>query len=314
MIDSNLQVSVVIPVYNNGDTLNECLDSLLNQSLNINAYEIIVVDNNSTDKSREILKKYAAKHNNVKFFKQHRQGPSPTRNKGTFHAKAAIILFLDADMIADSDLLKQHLLSHEYHTGSVLGYFETGWEKSSNSFLQYLDKSSIQNAFNFKDNSIVNYKNFYTGNVSIKKKMVEKIGGFDENYILYGVEDIDLGYRLYCYGDKILFNKKAKCIHKYTPDYTSYKTKKKKAGYSLGYFLDKFPNIQFDFRFEPIARLTLPLFNLFFLMLSPLLLIPTNKLSWIRYNYYHWSIRFAMFRYFLKYRSKRGNYPSKLLR
>jgi len=90
-------VSVIIPMYNAGNTIIGCLDSILDQTYT--DFEIIIVDDGSTDSSYEIVKDYINKNNiqNLTLLKQDNQGPSIARNKGWDIATQPYIAFLDAD-------------------------------------------------------------------------------------------------------------------------------------------------------------------------------------------------------------------------
>lgn len=96
-----MKVSVVIPAYNEEKTIKNCLDSLINQSEK--PEEIIVVDNNSTDKTVEIVKEYKG----VKILHEDKQGITPTRNKGFNYAKGDIIARCDADTITPPNWIER---------------------------------------------------------------------------------------------------------------------------------------------------------------------------------------------------------------
>lgn len=95
-----MKVSVVIPVYNEEKYIKNCLDSLLIQEEKPD--EIIVIDNNSTDRTIEIVKKYK----NIKIIKEAIQGMTPARNAGFNHAKYEIIVKCDADSVLPTDWIK----------------------------------------------------------------------------------------------------------------------------------------------------------------------------------------------------------------
>ncbi|MCA9385628.1 glycosyltransferase family 2 protein [Candidatus Dojkabacteria bacterium] len=292
---SQLKISVVIPVYNESEVLEQVLDAILNQTLSSSFYEVIAVDNNSTDNSFEILKNYEERYSNFFSFKQYISGSGPTRNTGVNYTQSELILFLDGDMIADSTLLEEHILAHEDHYGSVLGYFTTDWKETDSGFLQFLADSEIQNAFPVKDRGIVNYEHFYTGNISVPKELLTKAGIFDENYNGYGVEDIDLGYRLYLYGDKIKFCKTAHAIHKYSPLFKPYKKKKYLAGKQLRYLVTKFPHLSRIFTFERYAPYSILLLATLFTVLFPIRNFVPLYTKKINSGFYYWTIRWSMY-------------------
>ena len=97
-------VSVIIPVYNVEKYLNECLDSVINQTLK--DIEIICVDDGSSDKSLEILKSYQEKDNRIKILIQQNKHSGVARNNGLKIAKGEYLSFLDSDDIFELDMLE----------------------------------------------------------------------------------------------------------------------------------------------------------------------------------------------------------------
>ncbi|GIW63942.1 MAG: hypothetical protein KatS3mg091_744 [Patescibacteria group bacterium] len=95
-----MKTSVIIPAYNEESYIDKTLESLVNQT--VKPFEIIVVDNNCTDKTTEIAKKY-----NCKVIKETKQGITPARNKGFNSAKGDILIKLDADTIVDKDFIEK---------------------------------------------------------------------------------------------------------------------------------------------------------------------------------------------------------------
>ncbi|MBO6290697.1 MAG: glycosyltransferase [Selenomonas sp.] len=92
-----LKFSVIIPVYNVEEYLTECLDYLFNQTMPENEFEIICIDDGSTDNSSDILEKYRAQRKNMRVIKQENQGQSVGRNKGIKAARGEYIYFHDSD-------------------------------------------------------------------------------------------------------------------------------------------------------------------------------------------------------------------------
>ena len=100
----NPLVSIIVPVYNVEDYLDDCLTSLLNQTFK--DIEIICVNDGSTDNSVDILNGYASKDDRVKVFSKENTGPGPTRNYGLDHACGEYVLFIDSDDWLDLDAIR----------------------------------------------------------------------------------------------------------------------------------------------------------------------------------------------------------------
>ena len=88
-------ISVIMPVYNTGKYLERCLNSIINQTYT--NWELIAVNDGSTDNSLEILKSYAQKDNRIIVLEQENQGQSVARNNGIKVAKGEYILMMDSD-------------------------------------------------------------------------------------------------------------------------------------------------------------------------------------------------------------------------
>lgn len=100
-----MKLSIIVPVYNVADYLAKCLDSLLAQDLPQNEYEIIVVNDGSTDDSGVIAQQYADKYANIILINQGNQGLSGARNTGIKHSKGNYIQFVDSDDYLEENVL-----------------------------------------------------------------------------------------------------------------------------------------------------------------------------------------------------------------
>ena len=103
-LETSLLCSIVVPVYNGAHVIELCLNSLLNQTVMHNCYEIIVVDDGSTDPTAVTVIAWAEDHPQicVSLVKQAHAGPAAARNTGAQAARAPLLLFTDADCRATS--------------------------------------------------------------------------------------------------------------------------------------------------------------------------------------------------------------------
>ena len=101
----NPLVSIVIPIYNRANTLHYCINSVLSQDY-VN-WELLLVDDGSTDRSSEICKEYTEKDERIRYFYQENKGAGPARNYGLKEAKGAWITFVDSDDAIMSNHLSQ---------------------------------------------------------------------------------------------------------------------------------------------------------------------------------------------------------------
>lgn len=102
-----MKISIIIPVYNSEKFIDRCLTSILNQTYK--DYEIILINDGSTDSSLQILRKYEKNYDFVKVYSQKNHGISYTRNKGIDKAKGEYIIFIDNDDWIDKDYLEKYI-------------------------------------------------------------------------------------------------------------------------------------------------------------------------------------------------------------
>ena len=202
-------ISVVIPTYNRILILRKCLDSLENQILNdeIHNYEIVVVDDGSTDNTVFWLRNNIDTYPHLRLFEQSHGGPALGRNLGVEKSKGDLIVFIDSDLVVDRFFLKNHV-------NSLL----KSWKKLGNR--KCFTYGSVINTNNFYNPSSEPFKlqdlswaYFATGNVAIDRKILEKSGLFDPCFRLYGWEDLELGERLRNMGVKLIKCPKAIGYH-----------------------------------------------------------------------------------------------------
>ncbi|MDX2100513.1 MAG: glycosyltransferase [Leptolyngbyaceae cyanobacterium bins.59] len=186
--------SVVIPTYNRKPILEKCLRALEHQEIPPNSpiqgYEIVVVDDGSTDGTLEWLWSASAAFPHVRTFEQDHQGPAAARNLGVEQAKGDFIIFIDSDLVVLDNFLQAHTIALQTHEQS-LGHdrlFTYGRVINTCNF-----ENPTSEPFKVTDFSAAY---FATGNVAIARKWLDKAGLFDTRFQLYGWEDLELGVRL----------------------------------------------------------------------------------------------------------------------
>lgn len=196
-----VRVSIIIPSYNRKEILKEALKALFNQSYSKDKYEIIVIDDGSTDGTEEMMKSLSSPCR-LKYFKnRERMGTPKTRNRGIKKAEGEFIIFTDSDVIALPDFIKQHLDHHKKY-GDVI----VSGELIQISSLDEVGKKR-------KGIFDISFSPFDTANVSVKKSFLLEVGLFDESFSAYGWQDIELGHRLIKKGLKRKKNRRALGYH-----------------------------------------------------------------------------------------------------
>ena len=201
--------SVVIPTYNRKPILEKCLKALEQQQLSISGYEVILVDDGSTDGTLEWLKDSAFPH--VRSLAQDHQGPAAARNLGVQAAQGDTIIFIDSDLVVTPFFLQAHadaLVAGAKKLGSDR-LFTYGWVINTCNF-----DAPTSEAYKLTDFSAAY---FATGNVAISRKWLELAGLFDPRFQLYGWEDLELGVRLKKLGLKLIKCPEAVGYHWHPP-------------------------------------------------------------------------------------------------
>jgi glycosyltransferase involved in cell wall biosynthesis len=199
----NLTISIVMPTYNRRETLEHVLPTILNQTYPKDAYEILLSDSGSTDGTREMVE--AMNIPNLRMITGENRGRSGARNRGICEAKGDIILFTDADILADPHLLEEHAKIHsaKRNTAVVGREVQVDTLKEYKHVMAYPEESRCLHSERTKE---LSWLFFLTGNASAPKEALVRVGMFDENFTGYGHEDLELGYRLKKSGMRIAYN------------------------------------------------------------------------------------------------------------
>ena len=170
---NNIKVSVIVPVYNVGKYLPECLNSLINQTLK--EIEIICINDGSTDNSLEILNGYAQKDNRIKVINQENQGVSVARNVGIDLANGEYLMFLDGDdyLRCDACEIAYNSIKKDNSDICMFGYtvqvddeFIDGRELKV--LREYADKKEQLNLYSFYSSIDKIYKTTFLKDLNIK--------------------------------------------------------------------------------------------------------------------------------------------------
>ncbi|MBR1526268.1 MAG: glycosyltransferase [Prevotella sp.] len=118
------RLSIIIPMYNSEKYISDCLDSILHINLNKEDYEVIIVNDGSTDKSKDIVDTYIANNDNFKYIEQENLGAAYARNAGLKHSEGEYVWFVDADDKIDSSEFEKAIEELRSHKGiEVLAFY-----------------------------------------------------------------------------------------------------------------------------------------------------------------------------------------------
>jgi len=210
---SKLKISVVIPGYNRYKTLEIALDRLSKQTLPMDSFEVIVVDDGSTDNLASMVKsRIETSPYLLRYLWHENTGPGYTQNRGIREASAKLVLVMPGDILASEYLLEEHLNEHRAHPAdniAILGKVTQSIELPQTVFQRNWNPFRYDQIDGMRELDSI----YFLGcNISVKKKFMLENGLFLEGRGP-GHEDIELGYRLGQAGLKILYNEKALGFH-----------------------------------------------------------------------------------------------------
>ena len=191
-------ISVVIPTRNRARFLEQSLASLARQTAS-EPYEVIVVNDGSTDETIEVCKRWRGSMPltlvNAPF-----GGISAAKNLGVEAAHARLVLFFDDDDVADGRLIEEHLCTHQIHPQehvSVLGFTDWHPRLKKTQVMRYITEVGhyLFGYTRLQQDQALNYHYFWGGRSSCKKSLLVRAGGFRPEFT-FGSEDIEAGYRM----------------------------------------------------------------------------------------------------------------------
>lgn len=210
-------ISIILATYNRADTLKKTLTRLLNQRGG--DFEIIVVDDGSTDHTEEMVKKLQTPRSKLpapNYIFQKNAGQAVARNRGVTEARGEILIFIDDDIWVQSGWLKAHIDFHQKHPEKeaiAVGQITWSPEAKNNRFMRWLASTGLMpNYDGVKNGDQLDHRRFYTGNISLKRSWFDT-HQFSEKFRAYGYEDSLLGHQLVQSGAKIYYNQKALVHH-----------------------------------------------------------------------------------------------------
>ena len=182
-------ISVVIPLYNKEEYVSECMESVLCQIEP--RFEVIIIDDESTDNSLAILRKFSDPR--IKIFSQKNSGPGTARNFGIQNAEAEYIAFLDADDVWSPNHLAEIMaMWASFPNAGAVSTTIQDFRYQPSSFTKPIRHNNFQEIDFFKE-AAVKTSIVHTSATSIRKEVIENIGGFKNRR---NGEDIEMWARI----------------------------------------------------------------------------------------------------------------------
>jgi len=296
-----IEVSIIIPVRNQKNSLSAALESLRRQIDRPRLFEIVICDDGSTDGCEEMIKKLRYPI----FFKYVRNriplGRSANRNLGAEKSSGRFLIFFDGDMVPDAGYIESILKEVDDSTVR-LGEVKPPPGQSISRFEKYLYSRGRHKKQ--ASSAEIPGRMFTSNNFAITRSLFSKMGGFDINFRDWGAEDIDFGLRLVSAGARLVYDGSAVTFHHHRRRLDDVCRQFREFGLnSIGYLIEKHPQFARDLPVDILDvkkkgiisgtawRLILPLAtNPLFLSAAALKVKTLSFLPWpdIIYDYLLW--------------------------
>jgi GT2 family glycosyltransferase len=230
------EISVVIPTHNNRAVLERSLRALAMQDFSSDRFEIVVLDDGSTDGTEAMVRSLPAMR--LTYHWQPNQGRAAARNAGSRLAKAPILLYLDSDIIAQPDLLSRHAAAHAA-ARTPIGVQGRTVVSPASKVTPFMKTKELLPDLTVRRRANLSPYHVITRNLSIRADDLWAVGGFDESFPGYGWEDIELGLRLHARGVRFIYDAGALGYHEDVETLDRTREKLRQAGEGAVYFWTK---------------------------------------------------------------------------
>jgi len=237
------KLSVVICTYNRCELLRIVLFSILKQKLPIKNYELIIVNDGSSDLTSVVVNDFASRLPIV-YIEHKNGGLAFSKNIGFSQCSGDIILFLDDDDILDEYLLYQHLDFHNKNINiniAMLGYTDLDEKIRQDPLMHYVTQIEhlLYSYPSIRNTQILNFEYAWGGRTSFKMNLLNKEEQLFNPIFKFGCEDIELGFRLHKkHNLKVIFNKKALSFTIRNISFSEFCLRMQKQGFSSKIFLE----------------------------------------------------------------------------
>lgn len=195
-----MKFSIIVCTYNRAAILDECLKALTKQSISSDQFEVIIVNNNSSDHTAEVAQKYIAENSNFRLVTELKQGLSNARNLGFAVANAEWVGYIDDDAKARPNYIERIFEVIEKWDFDCFGGIDVPWYKNEKPF--WYKDSYFGSRLNYDNISLVKDDEYITGfSMNFKKDLLEKAKGFSPELGMTGdkiaySEEIDIQLRM----------------------------------------------------------------------------------------------------------------------
>jgi GT2 family glycosyltransferase len=243
-------LSIILASYNRAADLQRLLLAYDTQTTR-QPFEILVVDNASSDSTRDMLRSFQPHNYSLKCeYLDENRGQGQARNLAIPLAAAPLVLFTGDDIVPEADLVEAHLAAHRRfpeEITAILGYIQWPEDIPTNTVMKHIDGEGREqfSFFSMTEEQVCDFRFFYTSNLSLKKSLLWACKPwFDPAYSLYGFEDIDMGYRLSKLGLQIRYTSAPTAYHYHFHSAYSFANRQYKSGKMAHLFVKKNPELK----------------------------------------------------------------------
>jgi glycosyltransferase involved in cell wall biosynthesis len=242
-------LSVILPCCNRADSVGTVLRALDQQTLD-QPFEVVAIDDASTDGSLEILRGFHPESYSLKLLEQkERQGPAVARNRGIKASAGDLLLFIGDDIAPAPSMLEEHLRMHGRHPQpevSILGKVIWPDDLTRNTLMNHICGLGSQqfSYMGLQDGQECGPRHFYTANISTKSSLLKTSGElFDETFPHPAFEDFEVAYRLHKRGMKVLYHASALGRHYHYHNIYSFAQRQLKVGQMRVHLVNLHPEL-----------------------------------------------------------------------
>jgi GT2 family glycosyltransferase len=236
----------VVPTLGRLTTLRRALDRLEAQTVPHHDFEVIVAADAKAVGLASVDSLIHGRSYRARRVNAPGAGASSARNAGWRVAEAPLLLFIDDDILPEPRLVEEHLAWHGRSPSraiGVLGHVRWAGELHVTTFMRWLEHG-IQFNYPSISGTETGWGNFYTANVSVKRELVERAGGFDEQRLPYGYEDLDLALRMHERdGFRLLYNPDARAEHLHAMDLEFWQRRVRRIAAAERQFVELHPEV-----------------------------------------------------------------------
>lgn len=238
-------LSIVLPTLGNHEVLGRVLDGFQRQDAPPGSFELIVVADRDEPDPGAVGRAVEGRPYPAGLLRGDVPGVSANRNTGWRAARAPLVLFIDNDTIPARSLVSEHLDSHRRWPAveeAVVGLVRWAPGVKVSPFMKWLEYG-LQFQYASIRGQDASWAHLYSANASIKRSLLERVGGYDERRLPYGYEDIDWGYRAHRHGLRVKFNPRAVVEHHRTMTVADWQARAQRLAVSEWRFCQLHPEV-----------------------------------------------------------------------